>query len=143
MTLYEVVNSITEIAKNQPTVRTVGEGSIYTFLNGSPNTKYCVVFLQQTTHRQTEDYDYYGFNIFFIDRLSDANGVDNNRLQIQSIGKEVLRNIIKTFCAENDCDFYSEIRYYPFTEKFVDTTAGVYASLEFEIPIDYTCEEEY
>lgn len=141
MTLYEVVNSLQEIALNQPTVRTTGEGSIYTFMNGSPKTKYCVVFISQTTHRQDEQFDYYGFNIFFIDRLSDANGIDNNRLQVQSIGKEVLRNIILTFCEENDCG-YSEIRYYPWTEKFVDSCCGVYASLELEIPIDYLCEDE-
>lgn len=139
MTLYEVVNGLKSIAITQPNVRTTGDGSIYTFMNGNPSSKYCVVFISQTSHRQDDDFDYYGFNIFFVDRLVD--NLDSNRLQIQSIAKEVLRNIIITFCEDNDCD-HREITYYPFTEKFVDETAGMYASVELEIPLDYLCEED-
>lgn len=140
MTLYEVVNELKAISLRQPTVRTAGDGSVYDFMNANPSMKYCVFFVGQTSHRQDDDYDYYGFNLFFIDRLKD--NLDGNRLQIQSIGKEVLRNIILTFCEKYECD-YTQITYHPFTEKFVDETAGMYASLEFAIPINAICEEEY
>lgn len=140
MTLYEVVNSLKTIGLSQPTVRTAGDGSVYEFMNANPTMKYCTFFISQTSHRQDNDMDYYGFNLFFIDRLRD--NLEGNRLQIQSIGKEVLRNIILTFCEKYECD-YSLITYHPFTEKFVDETAGMYASIEFEMPIDAVCEEDY
>ena len=140
MTLYTIVHELETIAKTQPTIRSAAEGSVYTYLNGNPSSKYCVFFISQTTHRQDDGFDYYGFNLFFIDRLKDD--LEDNRLQVQSVGKETLRNIILTFCEKHDADV-SQITYHPFTEKFVDECAGVYAGVEFAIPLDYLCEENY
>ena len=140
MTLWETVMKLKEIGMRQPSVRSTGDGSIYDFLNTNGNNKYCVFFISQTTHRQSENFDYYGFNLFFVDRL-DAT-MENNRLQIQSVGKEVLSNVIKTFCETYDANF-EFIRYTPFTQKFVDECAGIYATIEFEIPVESICEEEY
>lgn len=140
MTLYEVVSGLKAISLKQPTVRTAGDGSVYDFMNANPSITYCTFFVSQTSHRQDDEFDYYGFNLFYIDRLKDD--LEGNRLQIQSIGKEVLHNIIKTFCNTYECD-YGQITYHPFTEKFVDETAGMYASLEIVIPLEYNCEEDY
>lgn len=140
MTLWNCVKYLKEIAMRQPSVRSTGDGSIYDFLNTKGNNKYCVVFISQTTHRQDDNFDYYGFNIFFVDRLDDS--MENNRLQVQSVGKEVLSNIVRTFCNTYDCG-YSTLRFTPFTEKFIDITCGMYVNVEFEIPLDTLCEEEY
>lgn len=140
MTLYNIINSIQGIALTQPNVRTADNGSIYDKLDNNPAIQYGVVFLSQTSHREDEQFDYYGFNIFYIDRLDDT--MENNRLQIQSIGKEVLSNTIRTFCNTYDVDMPT-LRYQPFTQKFDDECAGVYVSLELEIMKDYICDETY
>lgn len=140
MTLYQVIKELEKIAMKQPTIRTTSEGDVYNKMNGNPHTVYGVFHITQTTHRQDDEYDYYGFNLFCIDRLKDD--LESNRIQIQSIAKDVLSNIIRTFCEDNDAS-YDEILFHPFTEKFVDLTAGMYATLEFEIPLDGTCVEEF
>lgn len=140
MTLYEVVKELQEIALRQPTIRSAGEGSVYDFMNNNPSSRYCCFNITQTSHRQDEDTDYYGFNLFYIDRLVDD--LSDNRLQIQSIGKEVLSNIVRVFCEDNDCD-RSTLIFRSFTEKFVDETAGCYCEVEFAVPIDYECSENY
>lgn len=140
MTLIEIVNELKAIAMTQPNIRSAGEGNVYDFLNGNPSSKYSVFFMSQTTHREDDNFVYYGFNLFHINRLDST--LENNRLQEQSIAKEVLSNIIKTFCNMHDAKVESLI-YHPFTEKFKDLTCGMYVTVEFQIPLDYLCEEDY
>lgn len=140
MTLLEVVNELKAIGMSQPNVRSAGEGSVYTYMNGNPSSKYAVFFISQTQHRQDESFDYYGFNLFHISRLDST--LENNRLQEQSIAKEVLSNIVKTFCTMHDAEV-EQMVFHPFTEKFVDETCGMYVTVEFQIPLDYLCEEDY
>ena len=141
MNLYQIVTALKDIALTHPNIRTSKDGNVYDIMNTNPSTKYSVFVVSQTTHRQTEQFDYYGFNLFYIDRLVD--NLETNRLQIQSIGKQVLGNIIATFCEDYDVDFPQTVRYTPFTQKFQDETAGQYVTLEFEIPRDIICAEEY
>lgn len=140
MTLVEVVNELKAIAMTQPNIRSAGEGNVYDFMNGNPSSKYSVFFISQTTHREDENFVYYGFNLFHINRLDST--LENNRLQEQSIAKDVLSNIIKTFCNMHDAKVESLV-YHPFTEKFKDLTCGMYVTVEFQIPLDYLCEEDY
>lgn len=140
MTLIEVVNELKAIAMTQPNIRSAGEGNVYDFMNGNPSSKYSVFFISQTVHREDDNFVYYGFNLFHINRLDST--LENNRLQEQSIAKDVLSNIVKTFCNMHDAKVESLV-YHPFTEKFKDLTCGMYVTVEFQIPIDYTCEEDY
>lgn len=140
MTLIEIVNELKAIAMTQPNIRSAGEGNVYDFMNGNPSSKYSVFFMSQTTHREDENFVYYGFNLFHINRLDST--LENNRLQEQSIAKDVLSNIIKTFCNMHDAKVESLV-YHPFTEKFKDLTCGMYVTVEFQIPLDYICEEDY
>lgn len=140
MTLVEVVNELKAIAMTQPNIRSAGEGNVYDFMNGNPSSKYSVFFMSQTTHREDDNFVYYGFNLFHINRLDST--LENNRLQEQSIAKDVLSNIIKTFCNMHDAKVESLV-YHPFTEKFKDLTCGMYVTVEFQIPLDYICEEDY
>ena len=140
MTLIEIVNELKAIAMTQPNIRSAGEGNIYDYMNGNPSSKYSVFFMSQTTHREDENFAYYGFNLFHINRLDST--LENNRLQEQSIAKDVLSNIVKTFCNMHDAKVESLV-YHPFTEKFKDLTCGMYVTVEFQIPLDYLCEEDY
>lgn len=140
MTLYNVIKGLEEIALTLPNIRTAADGSIYDIMNANPSVKYGTFIVTQNTHRQTEMFDHYGLTIFYCDRLVD--NMDSNRLQIQSFGKQALGNIIHVFCDRYDIDVPT-ITYTTWTQKFSDLCAGVYAQLEFEIPIDILCPEEY
>ena len=140
MTLYNIVSILKSIAASQPNIRTTTDGSVYDVLNTNPAIQYDVFHISQTNHREDENYDYYGFNLFYISRLEDS--LENNRLQIQSIGKEVLSNIIRTLC-ENFAIDYPAITYFPFTQRFNDLCAGVYCSLQLDVPKELWCADDY
>lgn len=139
MTLQTIIDTLKAIGLTQPNVRTATEGDIYRALDGNPSVKYGVFHLSQTTHHERENTDVYGFNLFYVDRLEDDMA---NRTQIQSIGKSVIGNIVSTFCDRMDGE-HSEITYTPFTERFTDECAGVYATLTFEVMKEWECPEYY
>lgn len=140
MTLYAIIRILQQIALLQPNVRTSSCGSLFEYMNTNPSIDYNVVHITQTSHRLEEDVDYYGLNIFYISRLDDT--LENNRLLIQSTGKEVLTNIIKTFAEEYGVVDYPTMIFTPFSQRFQDECAGVYVSVELGIPIDYICPED-
>lgn len=141
MTLYQITKALETIALTHPNIRTATDGSIYTIMNANPSVKYGTFIVTQNQHRQTEMFDIYGLTLFYVDRLVDNR--EDNRLQIQSIGKQVLGNIIQTFCETYDVDFPLVVRYTPFTEKFKDECAGMYVQIELEIIKDNICAEDF
>ena len=140
MTLYETIDLLKKIALKHPNIGSASEGNIYEYMNANPSVKYGVFFITQGTHSQDEMFNHFEFTLFYVDRLVDD--MEENRLQIQSIGKEILSNILTFFCEEFDaeCD---NITYQPFTQKFVDMTAGIYSTITIDIPKDVICPEEY
>ena len=140
MTLLNVIDTIKMFALKHPNINSAYEGNIYDIMNANPQQKYASVVLTQQSHTQDDMYDHYGFNIFYIDRLVDD--LEENRLQIQSTGKNMLSNIIKAFCEEFDaeCD---NISYQTFTERFVDECAGVYCTITIDMVKDIYCTEKY
>lgn len=140
MTLYETINLLNDIALKHPNINSVGEGNIYDYMNTNPSIKYGVFFITQGSHSQDDMFNHFEFTLFYVDRL--LSDMENNRLQIQSIGKEMLSNIINFFCEEFDGEC-ENIRFQPFTQKFADETAGVYATIIIDIPKDIICPEEY
>lgn len=140
MTLFEIVDILKKIALNQPNIRSVSDGSVYDALNNNPSVHYDVFHISQTTHQEDFETDYYGLQLFYISRLEDS--LEDNRLQIQSIGKEILGNVIRTF-SENFSIDYPTITYIPFTQRFNDLTAGVYCNVRLEVPKDLVCADDY
>ena len=140
MTLYETIDLLKKIALKHPNIGSASEGNIYEYMNANPSVKYGVFFITQGTHSQDEMFNHFEFTLFYVDRLVDD--MEENRLLIQSAGKEMLSNIITFFCEEFDaeCD---NITYQPFTQKFTDLTAGVYATITIDMPKDIICPEEY
>lgn len=126
MTLYEIVNSILDIAKKQPNINHTGEGDIYS-LNSLPNIDYGVFYITQTNHTQSENVVTYKLVLYYIDRLLQDG---SNRLQVQSQGILALNNIINIFnqiTPEVEVDY--EVDYTTFTHRFNDDCAGVFASV--------------
>ena len=140
MTLYQIVGILKQIALTQPNVKSATDGSIYEVMDATNSVKYDVVHLSQTKHITDEETDTYGFNIFYVSRLEDS--LEDNRLQIQSIGKEVLDNILRTFCENWGID-YPEIIFYPYTQKFADLCAGCYCRVELEVPKEIICADDF
>lgn len=140
MTLYEIVDILKKIALDQPNIRSASDGSVYDKMNTNPSVQYDVFHISQTNHQEDFETDYYGLQLFYISRLEDS--LEDNRLQIQSIGKEILGNVIRTFC-ENFAIDYPTITYIPFTQKFNDLTAGVYCNVRLEVPKDLVCADDY
>lgn len=140
MTLYNIVSILKAVAASQPNIRTTTDGSVYDVLNTNPAIQYDVFHISQTNHQEDFETDYYGLQLFYISRLEDS--LEDNRLQIQSIGKEILGNVIRTFC-ENFAIDYPTITYIPFTQRFNDLTAGVYCNVRLEVPKDLVCADDY
>lgn len=140
MTLYDVVKYLKTIALAQPNIKTAKDGNIYNILNANPSVKYAAFIITQNTHRTTENFDYYGFTLFYADRL--MSDMEDNRLEIQSQAKQALDNIIRTFCNNMDIDLPT-MTFTPWTEKFADELAGMYIQVEFVIPIEFICNEEF
>ena len=140
MTLLEIIQTIKEAALSQPNVNAFSEGSIYDYMNANPDISYSVVFLTQQTHRETEGFFHYNFYIFYVDRLQ--SDLETDRALIQSTGMRVLSNIIRTVCDNLDMEV-PDATYAPYSQRFPDECAGVYASVEFTVPIEDICAEDY
>lgn len=141
MQLIQVVKYLEQIAISSPYIRSTGEGSVYTIMNGNPHSKYGVFVISQNQHYRDEYFDHFNFNLFVIDRLIDD--LDSNRLQVQSIAKECITNILLTFKEKFYGVTYNTIRFNVFTEKFVDLCAGAYAQVEIIIPANLICSDNY
>ena len=136
MTLYQFIHTIERICLSQKNVRSFGEGDLYSFM-ASPNIKYSMMYATQNQHQRQGDFDLYNINLFYMDR---NNNVDaDNALEIQSIGKELIDNVIKTFCEAYDAEVNGNIMYQPFTQSHPDMVSGVYATVTLEVPVDSTC----
>jgi len=140
MTLYEIIGIFKRIALTQPNIRTATDGSIYDVLNNNPSIQYDVFHIQQTTHQEDFETDYYGLTLFYDTRLDDD--LESNRLLYQSTGKELLGNIIRTFCENFSIDFPT-ITYTPYTQRFVNLDCGVYCNIRLEVPKDIICADDY
>lgn len=139
MTLFNIIDTLKKISLTQPNIRTATDGDIFDKMNGNPSVRYGVFHVTQTTHTEDDQFDNYGFNLFVLDRLEDD---DSNRVSAQSTAKQILSNIIATFCETFDAE-HEVITYQPFTQRFKDNTCGVWASVVFQVLKDYSCAESY
>lgn len=139
MTLFDTIDILKKMCLEQPDVRMALDGDVFENLNSNPSVRYACVNMTQTSHSEEDGFDRYGLSIFYIDRLTDDR---QNRLQIQSAGKEILQNVIDYFCDEFDAD-RTVLTFTPFTQKFKDECAGVWCNVELTIGRQYSCPEGY
>jgi len=140
MTLFDLIHTIKHIALSQPNVRTFAEGNIYEIMNANPSIEYDCVVATQGTHSTSGDFNNFTLNIFYVSRLVDD--MEDNRLQIQSIGIEVLNNILKVLEELYDVE-YNNLTFDTFTQKFANECSGVYCTVTLITEKELYCPEEY
>ena len=130
MTLLQTINELLNIGSRQKNINYTDEGDIYT-LNTNNSIDYGVFFITQNQHKQDEDTITYSLNLYYIDRLLTD---EKNTLSIQSTGIVLLGNIINTFNESfSEVDIEYDITYQPFTHRFADACAGVYAVVNLTV----------
>ncbi len=139
ITLAKIIDVICAIASGERNINTVIQNDIYE-LDGQPDTKYNVFGITQNIHSEDDQFMYYDFNLYFINRVT--NDERSNEILNQSTGIQVLRNIIRKTCEYLDIEVNTDIQYFPFIQKFADVCSGVYADVSFAVPIDL-CVEDY
>lgn len=139
ITLSKMIDVISAIGSGEKNINTVIQNDIYE-LDGIPNAKYNVFGITQNVHREDDQFIYYNFYLYYINRVN--NDGRQNEILNQSTGIQVLRNIIRKTINYFDIEVSEDIVYYPFIQKFADVCSGVYADVTFAVPLDM-CEEDY
>lgn len=139
ITLAKIIDTICGIASGERNVNTIVQNDIYE-LDAQPDAKYSVFGITQNMHYEDEDFMYYDFNLFYINRIT--NDDRSNEILNQSTGIQVLRNVIRKTIEALDIEVADNINYYTFIQKFSDVCSGVYADVTFAVPLDI-CYEDY
>lgn len=140
MTLKEITNLINQTAIAQPAINDIIEsGNIYD-INSERDTRFSAfcATLATPTYNADDDVTNYTFYLYYVDRLT-ADGT--NKIDVQSTGIEVLKNIIRSISRNADVEV-SDTSFTVFTESFSELCAGCYATVTFS---DYGdgCVEDY
>lgn len=140
MTLSNTIRFIEKVALLQPAIKTVVPNDIFR-LNTMPDAKYAVFGWTQGTHSVSieESFATYAFTFFYIDRLTEDLG---NQIEIQSVGVQVLDNIIRTL-EQAGAHPSTSCEYTTFNQRFHDETAGVAVRVSLQVPLNGVCEEGY
>lgn len=140
MTLYRLFKELEECALQEPNIRTIVENDIYR-INSLPDIDYRIFAITQNQHRSNETYMTYSLNLFVIDRWDETL---DNQLNVQSDAIVAIKEILDRFVGKEPEVWIdnSSITYQPFYQRFDDVTAGVYATVEINVPIDQ-CWSDY
>ena len=130
MTLFNLVNTITDIAKAQPNMGSVFVGDVYE-LNHRQDVQYPAFVLTQQQHRKNPNTEIttYNLNLFVVDRLTDDK---ENRLDVQSHSIKNLENIVGGLY-DLPVTIINDFTINTFEERFNDVCAGAYISLNCQI----------
>ena len=136
MTLLDLIKQLEDVAIKQPQIKEIVPNDVYQ-LNERASVLYGVFAWTQGQHVKNiyEGTTAYAFNLFYVDRLTADH---KNKTEIQSVGLQVLGNILRSFSAYIGV---SEARFQPFTERFADECAGVYCTVTLTVPDDTNCEQ--
>ena len=140
MTLQEIINGFNEISVKQPNIHQyIKSGNIYD-LSTERNAKFSVFCVTQGTHTSNivNGYTTYNLFLYYVDRLK-SDG--SNKIEIQSVALETLKNIIRTFRNKYDADI-DTADFEVFTERFSELCGGAYATISI-ISYEDNCTEYY
>ena len=143
MRYFDFIKEIKEISTSHILVNEYGEGDIYEYLNNGEH-KYPCIFLTVTNLTTTDSGTAINFTLFYTDRLVENQA---NKTSIQSTGISVIKQILSKYEQLHPEYLLSNVNYTPFTEKFTDMCAGVFAEVVVENLIenlegyDNECEE--
>lgn len=140
MNVEQLISKLEIIADAQPNINTIVRYSP-SYLESMPDCKFSVFSWVLDRVRTDEQYAYVQLNLFYVDRQTDDG---ENKLNVQSTGMAVLQNILNTFIEENEeAEIEGEVEYVPFSQKYRQMCAGVYAAVEISIPLELFCAEYY
>ena len=131
--LMTLTRAIEKIGKAMPNVNTVVLSNIYQ-LNELPDIDYSVFCITQDIHRQDDEYFYFNYVLYYVDRLLNDK---SNQLEIQSTGIQFLSNVlnkVEDLGLIINTDFQTS--YQSFTQRFADECAGCYCNVAIQVPID-------
>lgn len=139
-TLLQVIRAVEAIAKAQPGVAMVVPNDVFR-LNDIPDARYGVFAWTQGQHREDLEAGTLtvALTLFYVDRLTADKG---NELEIQSVGVALLGNVVK---AAQEAGIYVAdlVRYNTFNQRFLDECAGVFCTVDLEVPLDWTCPDDF
>ena len=137
MTLLEFIKILEGVASAQPAVNMVVQDSVLR-LNDNPADRYGAFVWTQGQHSEGmgNDYRIFRFSLFYVDRLLHDR---SNQTEIQSVGVEVLSNVIRTISEE--FEVVTDWSIDTFTQRFTDECAGAWATVAFLVPIGGVCPE--
>ena len=140
MTLLETIRLVEGVAARQPAIRSIIRQDA-TKINERPDWRYGCFAWQQGVHRESAGSDIarYAFTLFYIDRLTNDKG---NTAEVQSVGCEVLGSILR-YISEETGVAVQDWALHPFTYRFKDECAGVYADAVLEVPVSLPCGAVY
>lgn len=139
MLLIQAINKIQEISALQRNVNFVSAEDVYEAM-ALPNIDYGAMVFNQTSYHYDIDLglNRLSFRLFYIDRLTDD---ESNKLQVQSIGFEVLKEVIKGMNSLS-LNPAKGLVFRPFTQKFKDMCAGAYVEMTVEFYDEWTCPDD-
>lgn len=110
-------------------------------LNDRPDWRYGCFAWQQGTHRESADTDiaHYSLTLFYIDRLDK---MKSNELDVQSIGCEVLGNILR-YISDTIGIQVRDWTLHPFQYRFKDECAGAWCDVVLDVPVSLPCGAIY
>ena len=139
MNLLQVIRAIEAAAMNQPPVQSIVRNDVFR-LNALPDARYGVFAWLQGEHQAEADGDLmtYDFTFFYVDRLTFGKG---NEIEIQSVGIEVLDNILRALERYGIMPGHATFR--TFNQRFSDECAGVFCRVTLEAPKGTVCADEF
>lgn len=140
MRLQDLIHRMEVIASHQPAVNMLVRNDVFR-INQSPVNRFGIFAWTQGTHRASIENNLitYSFSLFYVDRLNDD---VSNQIEVQSVGVQVLDNIIRQLDEEGVIvnDAYT---FQPFNQRFTDLCAGVYCEVSLSVPASGICAERY
>lgn len=129
--LKEIVKQIEREFKNlEANAGTFVYGDVYE-LNHNQEVVYPAMVVTNDTHQCNNDFIYYNFNIFYVDRLT-AN--KKNKLDVHAMAIKILNSIVQRLDNDYIIDQLYQINL--FEEKFNDVCAGGYIKVILQLPIE-------
>ena len=140
MNLKEIIDGFNEIAMKQPLINEyIKSGNIYD-LSKERTARPGIFCVTQGTHSTNivEGYSTYNLFLYYVDRLKSD---ESNQIEIQSVGIETLKNILRVFARDFDVEI-TQADFDVFTERFTELCAGVYCTVSLTA-YEENCLEEF
>ena len=128
------------VATSQPAVQMLVRSDVFR-INNAPSLRYGVFAWTQGQHtgEVSTGLNTFSFTLFYVDRLTEDG---NNQVEVQSVGCEVIGNILRTL-EDYDIEVAPSYTMQPFSQRFTDNCAGVFCNVRLTAPAVSLCGERF